>query len=452
MQKKFLNNRGDVIIFVMMLLAVLAVLGTSSLYLLGEQNKMVNRQDHSEDALYYAEAGYNEYLYQLNQDSKFYTTAASTALLSADQAYRDGYYRLQIILPTLSNPEVKIISTGWSAQSPSIRRTVKVSVFKRQFSQSVSLMGQMNSPNNGGPVSWGDGEQIHGPFHTNGDLNTTGSPHFYDKVSYVGNYTKSGSGPIFDVAGQPEHTTILAFPITNSQLALWGQTSYGGLTYTGSTCILLNGSTLKIRNGNTLYNSVPIPTSQVIYVTGDLWISGQLDGRLTIVANGNIYIVGKDPTNFTYSSATVTGGITYADQNIPTSASWTGSMTNDLLGLVTSANIMVYTRYWPTAGGGTTTILDSSIPQNINIQACLFAFGSNSTYGVTDYQNLSNKGFIHLIGAAITSYRSATYSGNVNGYKEDNWYDYRLSYDTPPHFLEPTNSGWEVRNWEEITN
>lgn len=468
--KNFLNDRGNLIVMVVIVLAVLTLLGTSSLYLIRQQNHVINLQGQREKALYYAEAGYNQYLYYLNQDSNYYNQSASDTFLASSHAYRDGYYRLQILKPTLSNPEVTIKSTGWSAQYPDIKRTIEVAVYKREFSQSVSLMGQMTAPD-GSNLYWGDGEQIHGPFHTNGDLRTQGSPVFWDTVSYVNNYIHSNGSPVFKLTGQPVKKTALIFPPTNSQLSRWGATTFGGRTYIGRTCMCLTGTTVKIRNesnGDAL-EIVTIPSSSVIYVKtsgskyGDVIISGQLDGKLTVVADRDIYIVGKDPTDNTittqlkFNNATNLGGLTYTDSaHIPTSADWSGAQTDDLLGLVASGNIWIMTKNWPKVGGGDYgTNIKCTVP-NLNVQAVLFGHGANSTFGVKDYNNVGYQGYLYIKGAVITKYRSATFDGgsgtDYNGYKENNWFDYRLLYQTPPHFLEPTNAGWEIRKWKEIAN
>jgi hypothetical protein len=470
--KSVFNNRGNVIVMVVIIFAVLVLLGTSSLYLISQQNNIVSVQNQGEDALYYAEAGYNQYLYYLNQDANYYNQTASDTFLASDHAYRDGYYHLQVIKPTLTNPEVTVQSTGWSAQHPTIKRTIEVAIYKRQFCQSVSLMGAMLSKA-GGAIQWGDGENIHGPFHTNGDLNTSGSPTFWDKVSYVGSYKPTGStNPIFKLTGQPARTTALIFPSTNTQLSKWGDPTYGGLTYTGRTCICLTGTTMKIRNeslnSDGLTTGVPIPSSNVIYIktsgtkVGNLIISGQLNGKLTIVADGSIYIVGNDPTNYTFSAATSTGGLTYADQNIPVTTDSkdingvTITPTDDLLGLVASGNIWIMTRGWaPTVQQESNTSGTNCAVANIKVQAVLFGLGDTSTFGVLSYNNIGNKGLLNLQGAVITSRRDATYAtsgSDYNGYKENNYFDYRLLYLTPPHFLEPTNAGWEVRKWKEIPN
>lgn len=466
--KNVFNDRGNLIVMVIIVFAVLALLGTSSLYLIRQQNHVINLQGQRENALYYAEAGYNQYLYYLNQESDYYNQSASDTFLAPDHAYRDGYYRLRIIKPTLSNPEVTIQSTGWSAQYPDIKRTIEVAVYKREFSQSVSLMGQMMTPD-GSNLYWGDGEQIHGPFHTNGDLRTQGSPIFWDTVSYVNNYVPTNGSPVFKLTGQPVKKTALIFPPTNSQLSKWGATESGGRTYTGRTCMCLTGTTIKIKNeinGDDL-ETFSVPSSNVIYVKtsgtkyGDVIISGQLDGKLTVVADRDIYIVGKDPTDYTitnqtrFNNATDLHGITYADSaNIPTSADWSGPQTDDLLGLVASGNIWIMTKNWPKKNGYSTGI-NCAVP-NINVHAVLFGHGANSTFGVQNYSSAGYQGDLNLKGAVITKYRSATYDGgsgtNYKGYKENNWFDYRLLYQTPPHFLEPTNAGWEIRKWKEIAN
>jgi hypothetical protein len=37
-----------------------------------------------------------------------------------------------------------------------------------------------------------------------------------------------------------------------------------------------------------------------------------------------------------------------------------------------------------------------------------------------------------------------------HGYGENDYYDTRLLYELPPHFLEPLNTGWEIGYWHSI--
>lgn len=484
----FKSRKGFALPTVIVIIAILLIICTSVLYVVSNQTLAVSRNKAMEDALHIAEAGYYKYLWYLNDDSAFYKLAGPTygefspiEFYSASDplwtgypkkydvveyingADTIGYFQIFVVPPSSAAPVLTVKSTGWTADNADVRRTIEVQIHKRQFTNYVDFSGDMKDAS-GASVYWGDGEQARGPVFTNGTLRTMGKPVFYDTVTYVEGWEKRSGTPDFKKPGQPKKGTALAFPSSNSSIVQWADTAKGGYTYTGRTCILLNGSQLKISNANTAGDSGvvdtpaarPLPSSGVIYVDGALFISGELDGRLTVAASGSIYICGKDPTNYTYSGATTTGGIIYKNQNIPTSP--TASLINqsdDMLGLISNGSILINTRYWPKSGSSTTHQSVSCAVPNIKVQAAVFGLSSKSYYGVDNYAALGDMGYIKFTGSKIASRTGATYTtswGGVRGYKEDNSFDYRLAYETPPHFLEPVNSGWEVKQWREAAN
>ena len=165
----------------------------------------------------------------------------------------------------------------------------------------------------GRTVYWGTGEHIWGPLFTNGTLRTSGVPVFHDEASYGTAYSPSGGPPNFMIPGQPELQKKLVFPSSNSTLKNWSDMD--GYSYTGTTCIFLNADPGDDDHQSTTVSKleIKIPTglklllpreqfspNGVIYVNGDLFISGILDGNLTILAEKNIYLCAKDPTNFNF--------------------------------------------------------------------------------------------------------------------------------------------------------
>jgi hypothetical protein len=93
--------------------------------------------------------------------------------------------------------------------------------------------------------------------------------------------------------------------------------------------------------------------------------------------------------------------------------------------------------------------------QNINIHAALFAL--NKSYEFEKY-NSGKFGTITIVGSICQNRRGAVGTSDpwtgqsVSGYSnKDYTHDRRMSYDTPPHFLEPTNAGWEIVSWKRVT-
>lgn len=474
---------------VICIVAIVMILGTAAMTLIDNQTAMVSHNVKSEDALHIAEAGYNNYLWHLNDNSQFYKTGVNVADgLDPETTYTAsenplwagfpkkykvteykngsvllGYYQLFITPPSTEEPVVTITSTGWTVSDPSNKRSIEVKIHKRTFTNYVDFSGDMKTVD-GDKIYWGDGEHAKGPVFTNGTLRTIGKPTFHSDVGYVvGTEYINGGPPIFKIAGQPKKMTALQFPSSNASLKDWGDPANGGYTYTGRTCIMMNDASLRICNVN-VNGDDPVdrslPGSGVIYVNGEVYISGTLQGRLTVVAENNIYITGKDPTVFhtkknSYNNAGSTGGITYKNQDILTMDNPNPSnLSNDMLGLVSNGVILIHSKNWPRKGGGVYTWDDLAVP-NIKVQAAIFGLSSNSYYGVQDYEDLGNMGYIYFTGSKVSSRVGATYTsgwGSIHGYKENNSFDYRMAYDAPPHFLEPVNSGWEVKAWKEVAN
>lgn len=492
MRRKLNNSKGVVMPTIIIIIAIVTLLSISAIFVIDNQTLAVSRTKIGEDAIHIAEAGYNYYLWHLNDDTQFYrigldkdgklvpetyyTEAENDLWVDFPKEYEPveyasagkvvGYYRLHIVPPSIGEPVVTIRSTGWTTEKADNKKTIEVKVHKKLFTNYVCFAGDMSTPS-GTLLYWGDGEEVRGPFHTNGNLLTTGRPIFHDDVCFVKIWNRGGN-PDFKKPGQPQKVESLIFPESNKSLAYWGEEVNGGYKYEGRTCVLLDNSTLHIRNvkiNNNEKQELDLPPSSVIYIKGDLYISGVLDGRLTILVEGNIYITRRDPTDYNYNNAKYTGGIEYANTNIPTLTEENPiDPSDDMLGLVSNGNIYVHSYGWPKWGKAwpwskegeyiDTSYRDSSSTKNITIHAALFGYSTKSCYGVQDYNNLGNMGRIYFTGSQVFSKMGATYTtsgSRIYGYKEDNTFDLRMRYDAPPHFLEPKNSGWEVKSWRQIT-
>ncbi|HHY94334.1 MAG TPA: hypothetical protein GX513_04890 [Firmicutes bacterium] len=453
------QERGIALPMVAAIIAIITILGLSSTYLVDSQGTMGAQYAGGERALYFAEAGVYKYLWHLNKDSRYYAKpedekTEDEARLGVDTPFQDGYYRLEVDPPSTEIPVVTIRCTGWAASSPANRRTIEVKAHKRQFVQQIyGSNGEETA--RGEPVWWITGDEVWGPLHTNGTLNIDGDPRFHGRVTYsVALNVRPGSNPYYE-AGPPEKVNTLGFPPSNSQLML--QAKYNGYYYEGRTSILLDGSQVKIWN-NGVTQTRPLPANGVIYVNGrtgsDKWgldmgnafVSGTLDGRLTIAAVNDIYITAKDPTNLNYDSARVTGGILYANPDFDPP----GGITDDMLGLVANRYVRILHYGW----FGSYPSHRDVAPQNITIHAAIFAL--NWSYEFESYDTGSLKGVITLCGSTTQKYRGAvgtfdSWSGErLTGYNKHYTYDPRMLYDMPPHFLEPVNAGWEIVTWREI--
>lgn len=457
MSKYIKNQRGIALPVVLVLSVVIILLAFTAMNLTDNQTLMVNRQQQQEKALHYAEAGVYRYINYLNDDNNFYNTQAS-ADLEDPTAFESGYYEIHITAPTTVEPVVTISSTGWTKSTPDITKTVEVKVYKRQFVQNIFCT------NDEGDAWWVQGDEVNGPMHTNSQLHIDGTsgrgstgPTFYDSVTYAGDAPELRHGTESFPDGSPKKVNPLVFPATNSSLKTLAQN--GGIYRDGRTCIYLNGNSVTIRNQKGTAETLSLPDNGVIYVDGgtgdnkwnsltlgDVFISGQLNGRLTIAAANNIYIADRNTTQNWANSGSSNGGLTYADSS---------ANSDDMLGLIAGRNVNILHRGWPgfsTYNYSTYQANTDVAPSNITINAAIFAL--NGSFAFEDYTN-GLKGIITLTGSITQKERGAVgtfdqWSGNtVSGYEKNYNHDERMLYDMPPHFLEPMNSGWEIRAWQE---
>ena len=455
-----MNNKGYALPAVFIFLLVISILATVAYDNAYRDIKETDQEIKQEDSLYYAEAGFNRYLYFLNENPKYYNTSDSTDMENQTAIpFKDGFYNLEITPPTMDNPYVTIVSTGWPSGKENESRTIEVNIRRRQFTNFIYGTGEETLPD-GTPVWWTDDDVVNGPLHTNGTLNIDGDPTFNGEVSYSRNLNiRSGSNPTY-TAGEPFKRNPLEFPNNNSELKTWAEAP-GGYYYQGRTCILINGDRLLIRNQDNPIEDRPLPSNGVIYVdnlnnemdkwdldSGNIFLSGELNGSLTIAAQNTIYITAHDPTN--WSNLDTTGGITYANPTLDEN-------NDDLLGLVSQRNIEILHHGWPRYTYWTDHWSESNdvSVDDITIEAAIFAL--DGSFSFEDHDEGGSKGTITVNGPIVQKDRgpvatfSSYYGYNISGYDtKDYSHDPRMAFDTPPHFLEPANAGWEVLNWREI--
>ncbi|MFZ5596494.1 MAG: PilX N-terminal domain-containing pilus assembly protein [Bacillota bacterium] len=480
MFNRFLTEeKGLALPLAVVIIAVLTILGFTAAYLVESQTTMGLNYSGGEKALSAAEAGLNEYIWHINVDPTFPDSdRASSSSFAGYGTFGpqhavgdtgDAFYQLNVQLPTATNPNLIVVSRGWPASNPSNTRTFTATLTKSQFCNYIYLSGSEVIPPNT-IVYWTTGDTVNGPLHTNGQLHIDGFPNFLGPVTYSGADPDVQSGHATYPQGYPQKIPALTFPASNNDMATFAKLT--GTYFRGRTFIYINGSKVIIRyttwdNNNNITGEnwlsgvdgkgIDIPKEgMVIYVdgtvsgsdsaswknkfdraAGNAFVSGQLDGRLTIASANNIYITGKDPTNFNYSKATNTGGLTYKNVKLDTS--------DDMLGLVANNDVKILHWGWPSNTSPYYNNQKTDVaPNNINIYAAILALNGCFTY--EDYSS-GYKGYIYLRGALAQSYRGAVGLVSGQGYSKDYSYDSRMLYDSPPHFLQPENAGWTILSW-----
>lgn len=508
LKRLWFGQRGVLLAWVLMLLAILSVLTVAALTLASNQFVMGSHYSSSVKSLHYAEGGIYHYLAYLNSAS---ATPESAPPLNQEIPYEGGCYILDRVEDDQSGGTI-LRSTGWTKTGgqKSDPRTVEVLLKKRTFAE-YGYFSQEEGDN----IWWLSKEKSYGPLHTNGILRIRSDPIFYGPVSYSQGYIHRTSwlsallhgSPTF-IEGEPEKVAPLEFPASNEELKHLAQED--GLYFTGRTCILLNGNTLKIRNKEGPTISININDSiykhKVIYVdrenenvpvgisyddrfglnNGNVFVTGKLKGRLTIAAYHDIYLTAKDPTNAAYwipdkktpwywyftnpFNATAAykqslyddfpklnpPGVTYASTTFNLVGNSYEANGDDMLGLIANNNIRILTKGWFEVNNEKKNNIDTSV-KNFTIHAALFAIkGSFENY---EYSTLpwGNSNVLTIRGALIQNVRGAVGLNYIDGvfikikagYGKDYAHDPRMVTVAPPHFLGPKQSGWEMIEWTE---
>ena len=73
MKNNHKNEKGIVLPIVVIVFSIMLILGFSMINTTDNETKLNKRDEESKKALQYAEAGYNAYLWHLNDDVNFYS-------------------------------------------------------------------------------------------------------------------------------------------------------------------------------------------------------------------------------------------------------------------------------------------------------------------------------------------------------------------------------------------
>mgnify|MGYP001007978159 FL=1 len=251
-----------------------------------------------------------------------------------------------------------------------------------------------------------------------------------------------------------------------------------------------------LRSDTANFPSLDLPANGVIYVNGstgdngenshnryvykfdrdfgNVFVCGQLDGKLTIAAANDLFITGHDPcdwrrpnriSNFNRGiNEDNKPGVTYSTTDfsqIMNGSDWVRTEVegngDDMLGLVAGQCIRIIHYNWPSqlssrdwcwGGKGLGNRIDTA-PDDIYIHAALFV--RDISYGFEYAEDGSNKGEINLVGSITQRYRGFVGTTGGTGYNKIYSHDPRMLYDAPPYFVEPANTGWLSAKWRETS-
>ncbi|MCD6500865.1 hypothetical protein J7K42_02510 [bacterium] len=456
------------------------VFGTVFLIMLGGilgylifQMKQNQKVEARNVALHIAEAGINYARWRLSH-------APEDFAFSGTYDYKDpegtiiGQYQLEIIAPSGCDSGVKISSWGWEKGFEDFKRRIKVKYIK----PSLAKYGFLTNSN----VWFGEEEELKGPFHSNGGIRMDGQQNSLStsaKETYIcGPEHGCSFGNCFDPCtwtaqgcecpgiwgdGEGQEKGLWQFPVSNidferiiQDLALLKQEAQNSGIYLAPTGDL--GYHLKFKNdgtfdiykvtklkspvwgydgekwvyesnsidGETFYQNFPLPPNCApIFVEDNLWVEGDVNGRVTVVAARLPDLPGSE------AKIIIPGSINYIGEN-------------SVLGLIGQKDILI----------------PLYSPDNLEIKAAMLAqkghvfryyyprwwFEPYKTYAIRDY--------IETYGSIITNtiwtFTWVDSGGNVvSGYRETEMsYNPELTYNPPPYF--PVSGEYEIVSWEEI--
>lgn len=355
---------------------------------------------------------------------------------------------------------------------------------------------QSQRPNGCVLIQFQSGDTVSGPLHSNDQVVACGSPTF----------GRSGSSDTFEDNGTPDCPggnsnpiyngtknftgSQLTMPPNNTTLQQYAQAGTVTAAYAGPTdIVLLPGGMMTVRNANFhggVTTTVPYPSNQVVYVSQgpgncsdaytpfgsvyddlnsntpslsawydaadngcpDVYVSssGNYDTPLTIASAGDIVINGN-----------LTGD--------------TSSGSTALLGLIAQNFVRVFR---PVKGrvamghgsGGTYqpySYTSCSSPNsdgpgamsNPTIDAAILSV--TGSFVVDNYDCGNNEVDLNVTGAIAQVFRGPVGTTAGTGYDKNYVYDDRLAAQSPPHFLNPLEAGWEpfrstICFWYSATN
>jgi hypothetical protein len=251
---------------------------------------------------------------------------------------------------------------------------------------------------------------------------------------------------------------ILTLPPSNTSLSSVVKPEY---TFTGTTTIRLNGTSMTVvdyggPNGTQRdLGSMPFPENGVVYVK-----SGSC---------GSSSYNSTDPYNvptgcaIAYISGTYSKSMTLASERdivvrpLPGDADNTGIVraanADALLGLIGNDHVRVYHEIQNRGNGGFSCDENfaSGSKRNIQIDAAILAL--NYSFIVDNYYCGSPLGNLSVVGVIAQRFRGPVGTGggggNATGYIKNYSYDDRLKYRSPPYFLDPVESAWQIVRYNE---
>ncbi len=363
-----------------------------------------------------AVAGANVGLAKLYQDTSYLGSFSQTF----DGTSLSGSFQGSVVyIP--GGKKLQSISTYSAPGYGTLHDTVEVT-FTTVRNNSFTLFAWMT--NFEGNVFWITQDTVWGRVHSNGNIHISGSPVFMKKLTTAKNLDPPrvgrGQNQAIFKAGYETGVADIDFPSDLSDLFNAG--TAGGRRYTSDIWVTLTAGTgnanegmayIRTAPGGTIIDSIRLNDPSfngALIGTGNVHVSGIVNGRLDIGANGNVIV--EDDIRYLHNPLT--------------------GPSNDLLGLVAENNVIVAEN----AANNNNCAIDASI------------FARNGSFMAEDATGRPVSGTLNVLGSIVQYQRGAVgqfnYGGNtiVNGFSKRYRYDDRLE---DPAFRPPFYPGYYTR-------
>jgi hypothetical protein len=394
--------------------------------------------------------------------------------------------------------------TSYETLDPAAYPTTQSSLTRAQADAQCRTWWYSGRSSNCLDINFASGDVINGPLHTNDAFLVCGNPQFKGPTTssyqttgtrYRVNSSCGSASPSFARSGDPAFNGILTLPPNNANIQREVDANFTatpGCLYAGPTKIVFNkDGTMNVTSPWTkdktrcnTGNNLPIPSNGVIYVqtvpttttAANYWAPGA-PGKPTCASNGNPLGYPQNSDDSTYQcqggdvfvEGVMKGQATIASENdiyvtgdLTYNGGVTGGTASDILGLVANNYVYVYHpvncnssggsctnvaySHTDTTTGGSTNTSNSTFSNPI-IQAAVLSV--QHSFIVQNYTQGAQLGSISLTGAIAQTFRGPVGLIGSTGYLKNYIYDARLKYMSPPHFLDPVQSAFQVTTSSE---
>ncbi len=460
------NARGAILPMIAFLVVIVLILTLSIFQFSWQDQSLVYDERCREQALFLAEAGLAlgeswlgaqnpppegaGLVYPFGEDADVLASGTYTVSILPDSTTLDSARRIYTVASTG-------IVDGHE-------RWLEVDVAMGPISLFLYLTNTEHMPGLGNPLWFCTWDVIDGPMFTNDQISIHGDPQFLDVVAsaYGGpednnqNHNASflyhngddhnniestlGSNsphdnPLF-AEGFQLGVSEIEYPVHPDLNGLKSMAQSGGVFVSGTyevelsrineeTGLPMYGYVSYRKNDNWTDVEISSLTEPVLYVNGALSVSGVLDGFISIVSSGSMYI---------------TDDVIYRDSG-PDGPS---PDCDDLLGLI----------------AGTDINISNSVPNQSDVVVHAAMVSVNNCFRIENWASGDPRGYLRFYGSMAQDFRGPVGTGYWDGeefiletgYMKDYHYDPRLFEIAPPGLMEFFQGGFAARlNWREVT-